>query len=408
MGNYYPTTVRKDNPQPLHAANDNRKLVLPTPANDNWPRGPWDYAREAYRVARPFYRRMKWGDLRAQLAHEAVALVLDRLLVDPQQAAQEALEHDFAWDTSSPTLAPSSNPSGYIYGEGLENVCRSDRDFPVGGAPIYCGPIAQPNLAQNTPTMTYQFVDGGWHGLLQHIWTIKQQYAMPHPTSPGSWLYQHTRWKRFERRLSQQQYYAWAQANGVPLGEQYLWSAYPGGVTVVTQQPQDARPLAYPTPLPRPISWRQAARQPNYDVFGNELRGPVTTPASSSPPYRPAPPKPGTKERKFYGRGITLMAKFAEGASEVKDFVWALYEALPSELQQQLGLSKGYADIFRAMEAIYTHINEIDVADAVTNYLNNNQGDRYVGTLQGELGRARRRLRIVTGPAVHGVAANIG
>lgn len=154
---------------------------------------------------------------------------------------------------------------------------------------------------------------------------------------------------------------------GVPRMPPWLWPLTP--------------PLTptYP-PVSPPVRWPAPGRP----VFPNPEtpippRGPAPEPRTVSDPRistggAPKPPGPGVKERKarFLSHSVArnVLGRIISGATEVADFIDALYDALPKELRSNRDT---LAD---KVEKLYTHSDKIDITEAVMNLYNETQMDR--------------------------------
>lgn len=153
---------------------------------------------------------------------------------------------------------------------------------------------------------------------------------------------------------------------GVPRMPPWLWPLVP--------------PLSptYP-PVSPPVRWPSPGRpyppNPEDPLPPNGNTEPWAPPRTVSPtPPRLEPPGSGVKERKgkFLSSRVarTVLGRILGNATEVADFIDALYEALPKELRSN---KDTLAD---KVEKLYTHADKIDLTDAVTNLWNETTMDR--------------------------------
>lgn len=118
-----------------------------------------------------------------------------------------------------------------------------------------------------------------------------------------------------------------------------------------------------------------------------------TSPGTRNPPRR------GDKERKIHVKnvvhpGVHLALNFA---TETLDFIGVLFDSIPKDCRRRAGVSTFRPSVAEKMRAIYHCYNEIPLAEALTNYLNNQFEDYVFGQLGRATGRATGRFGITTG-----------
>ena len=113
------------------------------------------------------------------------------------------------------------------------------------------------------------------------------------------------------------------------------------------------------------------------------------------------PPGPGKKEGKANVRSVSGAGwGVLNFVTEAMDFVDVLHDSLPKKCQAK---KKTRADYQRGItphakaQAIYDCFEEIDLATAITNYINNQFEDAVYGTLGAQTGRASRNFGVSTG-----------
>ena len=117
---------------------------------------------------------------------------------------------------------------------------------------------------------------------------------------------------------------------------------------------------------------------------------------SSNPYIARRPPGPGVKERKVKSNapGLLLMLqKIAHTATEAIDFIDALHDALPKRFQ-----AKGDATPQQKAQAVYRHINEIDVELAIRNLIINHITDSVIGRSNAAVKKWATDNGIILGP----------
>lgn len=120
---------------------------------------------------------------------------------------------------------------------------------------------------------------------------------------------------------------------------------------------------------------------------------PVKTPGTFTPP---APPGPGTKEKKLAIRlggvkGGDTAGRVFGIATELIDFIEALYEAVPEALRPKG--PKRFISWKKKLETVWKHVDDIDWNVAFDNLVKNELEDRLIGTL----GKGGKRLAQKTG-----------
>lgn len=211
---------------------------------------------------------------------------------------------------------------------------------------------------------------------------------------------------------------------------------YPPELPYFPQLDPDTAPIGHPAPQPARLPYRMlphvkpdvknrvmhAQRGPHSPVRPRldkpvvgpgvvivpPVRPPPDPPDPPTPP-RPRPPPPRTKEGKFgASAGGRALAWAARGLSagenvltEAKDFVNALWKALPTSSKRKYGGSlKG------KLNALYNDFDKIDWGKAFGNLVANEIEDRTIGRAIGKGGRQARRVGITYGGSLgaHGSA----
>lgn len=102
------------------------------------------------------------------------------------------------------------------------------------------------------------------------------------------------------------------------------------------------------------------------------------------------------------------LSKLINGITEAKDLGEAVYDALPEKLRKQLIKENGGRSLTfpKKMAALYKHINEVDVGDALENIAKNQLEDFVFGKAGQGMARAqntRARLGLSTNTKSGGV-----
>lgn len=165
------------------------------------------------------------------------------------------------------------------------------------------------------------------------------------------------------------------------------------------------RPIGdFPMDPPTPVPWAVIPMLgtgilPNSDTRTNgQESSPEPVPdavisptriTTAPPGHKPRPPGPGVKERKMIANlPPGLLAKAINAATESRDAVNAIYDALPGKIRKDLWRKyapKGQAGVIpevpihRKIEALYQHAGEIDVGKAIGNLLMNQAEDKAIG-----------------------------
>lgn len=172
---------------------------------------------------------------------------------------------------------------------------------------------------------------------------------------------------------------------GVELVVQYPWTGQPvpkpwygpGGDSRTMQFPQDASP-------PRPV-YSEAYQEPSagggrkiprYAIGGFTYEATPYGGWATKTPHARMPPI-GEKERKTHAKMRQVLAAAArlyDKATEAKDIIDAIHEALPKKYQVKGGL-------IAKTKAIYDHFDQLDMAKAVANLAANHYTDKVIGKL---------------------------
>lgn len=147
----------------------------------------------------------------------------------------------------------------------------------------------------------------------------------------------------------------------------------------VVPLPNSPQPIPMPPPIRGPNS-RPRSRDRD-DPNNPPVKYPESPPVSGGTPTRPRPPGPGEKERKVAARDKVrqLLGWALSAYSEAGDLIDALYDALPDKLQSKLDRTP--ADKF---STLYRHWQDVDIAEAMMNIVENMIEDRHFGKFIGE------------------------
>lgn len=133
--------------------------------------------------------------------------------------------------------------------------------------------------------------------------------------------------------------------------------------------PRPFQPM--PEPLPEPVRRPRPRPRPQDDP--NVLRDPVPSPVPAPRSWpRPRPARRGERERKVAGSaGLRRwLGWILSTYSEVGDFIDALYDALPDNVQ-----SRGDRNLAQKFQRIYDNIDKLDLNEAMTNLIENQVTD---------------------------------
>lgn len=106
---------------------------------------------------------------------------------------------------------------------------------------------------------------------------------------------------------------------------------------------------------------------------------PVVMLPPPSKPLNPQPPGPGVKERKIRIGLTGGPARIVNVITEGRDFVQALWKALPKKFRSKPKKGRKTLTVQQMLRDIYDHLNDIDLADAVLNVIENEIQDRFYG-----------------------------
>ena len=99
----------------------------------------------------------------------------------------------------------------------------------------------------------------------------------------------------------------------------------------------------------------------------------------TSPPMYPKPPEPGVKERKLRSRNIAVALAVMNAASEGKDILIDIWQALPKDKQTRI---KGQKTSGTQMaKDIWEHLGDVDWNKAIQNIAMDQLVDMFYGTL---------------------------
>lgn len=124
------------------------------------------------------------------------------------------------------------------------------------------------------------------------------------------------------------------------------------------------------------------------------------------PPYYPAPPTHGERERKYkFKRGLYTAYQLSREAlaatTEAKDAVEAIWDALPGSVKSEGNEAKGLPEKFMD---IYNNLDKVDWNEAIQNLIENHFEDEAIGRGLGALDRAARRMGLPSGFRFENVA----
>lgn len=158
------------------------------------------------------------------------------------------------------------------------------------------------------------------------------------------------------------------------------------------------KPVPYPrVPQLRPYPDRVNQRQVGYGVAVSPQPGTGVHWNPKPVPYAPGPPRPpraGEKERKFgmTGPGASAMytaLRYAMELTELSDLVSALWKAMPAKLRRESGCTnQGCRLVY-----IAKHLDDINMADALWNIIENQVEDALVGRAHALFDRWRKAAR---------------
>lgn len=151
--------------------------------------------------------------------------------------------------------------------------------------------------------------------------------------------------------------------------------------------------------IPWPEPETQVALQPDTTTF---IPGEETLRSPGHPEDRVRPPKRRRKEIKVRMQGIVRgMWHAINFLTETFDFVDVLYEALPKYVREEAKARKRKPKLTpdEKAQAIWDHLDEIDVALAIENYINNAMEDYLFGKTSPD-----RQLNQLTGKPTGGGA----
>lgn len=130
-------------------------------------------------------------------------------------------------------------------------------------------------------------------------------------------------------------------------------------------------------------------RGPTYEIAPD---GSVKTDTSPKPHIQ-SPPKTGTKERKarimIAGRAAKLIGQATEGM----DLLVSIYEGLPQKIRDKVEReNKGFVTVQDRMAAIYTYLDQLDLAVVAENILANMIEDKVIGTVGSGAAKGTRNM----------------
>lgn len=165
------------------------------------------------------------------------------------------------------------------------------------------------------------------------------------------------------------------------------------------------RPFPMPRPTTKPPWWPKSPDgQPDEGTGGWPVRTPgtgtavVLRPDSKQQPgarHRFERPPKRTKEVKgrVYGNPGGPVVGLINEISEFRDAMQSVYDALPLKLRQRLFVENGRRSLtlLKMSKAVYQHVSEVDVGEAVKNLAKNEIEDRFFGKLSKLRNRAAYR-----------------
>lgn len=194
----------------------------------------------------------------------------------------------------------------------------------------------------------------------------------------------------------------------VPDGQSPVWEPYPGYVNLpeiwqpvpgVSPDPRidpDVLPIGQPAPTPKPLPYRALpGRGPNPYRHYQPLRGPypvrverpegwVFDPYGKwrfDPKFRPRSRVKGRRHKevkvRHHSAAYQKVAKILGNISEVGDFVDALHDAIPNKYWE--GWKEHDYSLLDKMQRIWQYRDEINYSEAMTNILEQNAGDHWMG-----------------------------
>ena len=178
---------------------------------------------------------------------------------------------------------------------------------------------------------------------------------------------------------------------------QHDWWRNPGVESVPAFKPNgipSGLPQNSPQQVERSRDKPRTRLQPN-TYTEVDASGAIRNPAKAGLRY---PPGPNTKETKAQSRTIGLIAAAANGVTELKDAIDALYDALPASVRatSRTSLSNNrkfrYVSFPEKIRMVWEHFGSIDVTKAVAYLAYNYVEDKIIGTLNRKAGEANERL----------------
>jgi len=363
-------------------------------------------ARRSLSPASTANARTPVSDIQKQIEAMSPALVrgaLDYLGVPGRVAG-------LLWDLYDQFNPPGVSAPGTAayYMPGNWTVCSTPSAQPcIGFVPThYGGSQTYPNNCNGVGACTQNLTLGGINPLPVSSAPWARIHFVVAGTQSGKW----TVTRQMLRTSSVQTQPQWQTSAPqylpqlAPVPEEIPWTVDP--MTRPIGQPGfDAAPLPYwLAPYRQPNEWRSPVEQtwrgplPAFrpaalpeispGVRAGEVgkAGPTivvgangVTLAPPSSHSNPRPPKPYTKERKVVLAVGGVVAKIANIATESKDFVEAIWKALPKKMRTKPEKGRRKITVQAMLWDIYRHFGDVDLPKAMSNIVQNELQDRLYG-----------------------------
>jgi hypothetical protein len=167
-------------------------------------------------------------------------------------------------------------------------------------------------------------------------------------------------------------------------------------------------PLGRPMPKPRALPVRLLPYR-SFDRLATENSsfgprpdpGARSDPSSPGSPHVPEPPGPGTREKKNrISGGLGAVLKVLNVITEGRDFIQAVWQALPKKLQKGKTVQGMLLDI-------YNHLGSVDIRKAVINVIAQNLTDIAWAKINGLSAIEKQHLWNEMGLEAHGVPPRV-
>lgn len=358
------------------------------PANRNIPREfrprrrDFDLPRVPYRRSINNYRNLKYlisQGVRIPFRFNPYSLPFEILGTNP-----------WAWYNPVPMVG-----GDYSYkGPGLFRICPTDRNFNNNTFYVDAGEVLGSALTclAGQAIFDQNFEDAP--ELHRNLWLMRSYQIVPGlDRSASLWVRHVPEGLPAPYPVPEPMPYALPSAAPLPWVEPYPWNPF---------VPESA-PLGGVAPDPMPLPWRRAVgnrtrNNPSEGFYGEPGQLPGGAPSGrpgasaggkTAPPARP--PSAGTKEGKVdvgVRRWLMAASKLLGGLTETKDFLEALWGALPAEVR-----ARYRGNIAGMAQAIYENFGAIDLKKAIRNWALNKLEDAVVGRMHQAAQRGMKSAR---------------